>query len=111
MKISIIGSRSFFDYTMLEKILNKEKIDILVSGGAKGADSLGEQYAKNNNIPTLIFKPDWKKFGRAAGFIRNKDIIDNSDKVIAFWDGKSKGTLNSINLAKKQNKKVIIYEF
>ena len=111
MKISIIGSRSFFDYTMLEKILNKEKIDILVSGGARGADSLGEQYAKNNNIPTLIFKPDWKKFGRAAGFIRNKDIIDNSDKVIAFWDGKSKGTLNSINLAKKQNKKVIIYEF
>ena len=111
MKLSIIGSRSFFDYTMLEKILNKEKIDILVSGGAIGADSLGEQYAENNNIPTLIFKPDWKRFGRAAGFIRNKDIIDNSDKVIAFWDGKSKGTLNSINLAKKQNKKVIIYEF
>lgn len=114
MKISIIGSRTFNDYDLLRDIVlskfNPSDIDVIVSGGAKGADKLGEQFAEEFNKRTNIFLPDWKKYGKSAGFIRNADIIKNSDYVFAFWDGVSKGTLNSINTAKKLNKKIkIIY--
>ena len=79
-------------------------LDVIVSGGAKGADSLARHYAVVNDIELVEFIPDWKKYGRGAGMKRNKDIIENCDYCIAFWDGKSKGTKNSINLAKKSNK-------
>jgi predicted Rossmann fold nucleotide-binding protein DprA/Smf involved in DNA uptake len=109
VNVAVIGSRTFNDYNLVEKTLSGiDDIDCIVSGGAKGADSLGEEYALNNSIKTMIFKPDWKRYGRGAGFVRNKTIIDNADVVVAFWDLKSKGTKNSIELAKKQNKKVVI---
>lgn len=106
IKIAVIGSRKFNNYEFLCSILNKykENIFLLVSGGAKGADSLGEKWANENNIKTLIIKPNWEKFGRSAGFIRNKDIVDESDMVIAFWNGKSKGSKNTIDYATKQGK-------
>lgn len=101
MKVAVVGSRSFTDYELLKKTLDElyPNITRIVSGGAKGADSLSEQYAKEEGIPTQIFKPDWEKHGKAAGFIRNRDIVENSDMVIAFHDGQSKGTANSIELA------------
>lgn len=109
MKIAVVGSRTFNDYKLLRSTLNKyDHIELIVSGGAKGADSLAEKYARENGIETLIFKPDWDKNGKAAGYIRNVDIIKNCDLVIAFWDGKSKGTKHSIDLAKNGNKKIII---
>ena len=115
MKIAIVGSRTFSDYNLLERHINdiakSFNIIKIISGGANGADTLGEKYANINKIPTLILKPDWGKYGKGAGYIRNKDIINSSDKVVAFWDGKSKGTLNSINLAKKQNKLIQMIEF
>ncbi len=80
-------------------------------GGAKGADSLGEEYAKENNIPTKIFIPDWDKYGKSAGMIRNTDIVNESELIVAFWDGISSGTLDSINKAKKNNKKVLIINY
>lgn len=94
MKIAIIGSRTFNDYELLRQSLDEFSfeanvdISLIVSGGANGANSLGERYAHENNIETLIFLPDWKKHGKGAGFIRNQLIIDNADFVIAFWDGK-----------------------
>jgi hypothetical protein len=105
MKIAIIGSRTFNDYYTLQETLNpyKFKITTVVSGAAKGADLLGEKWALENNIKTLIFPADWNKYGKRAGFIRNKDIIKNCDYVIAFWDNKSKGTAHSISLCKKYN--------
>lgn len=112
MKIAIIGSRSFNDYQFLCQTLEKvkSKITLIVSGGARGADSLGERFAKDNNIPTKIFLADWDRLGKKAGFIRNKDIILNSDVVIAFWDGVSSGTKHSISLAEQNNKPTkIIY--
>lgn len=115
MKIAIVGGRDFFDYELLKESvfqnLSLDDIDCVVSGGAKGADSLGEKFAEEFNLDTLIFKPDWKKYGRSAGHIRNKDIIENADFVFAFWDGMSKGTKGSINIANKLNKtlKVILY--
>jgi predicted Rossmann fold nucleotide-binding protein DprA/Smf involved in DNA uptake len=111
MKVAVIGSRGFNDYELVKKTLSNMKITLLVSGGAKGADTLGEQYAKEKGIETKIFLPDWDTHGKAAGMLRNTDIINESEVVVAFWDGTSKGTLDSINKAKKLNKKLIIIDY
>ena len=108
MKVAVIGSRGLDDYELVCNTLKYIKIDLLISGGAMGADSLGEKYANENNIPTMIFLPDWEKHGKAAGFIRNSDIINEGELIIAFWDNSSKGTLDSIKKAEKLNKKIII---
>lgn len=115
MKLAIVGSRSFMDYELLiSKIkLFTRGINIteIVSGGAKGADSLAERFAKDQNIKTKIFPADWNNFGKSAGMIRNKDIVKYSDIIIAFWDGKSTGTKNSIDLCLKLKKKISIVYF
>lgn len=111
MKVAVIGSRSFNDYEKLKDTLSKIDVSLLVSGGANGADKLGEQYANENNIPTKIFLPDWKKHGKAAGFLRNTDIINEAELVVAFWDQQSNGTRDSIQKAEKQGKKVMIISF
>lgn len=110
MKIAIIGSREFNDYNLLVNVLNpvKHKITLIVSGGARGADSLAERFAQENKIQTTIFLPDWDKHGKKAGFLRNQDIINTADVVIAFWNGESPGTKHSIELAKKFNKPIKI---
>lgn len=111
MKIAVIGSRSFNDYELLQKTLKQYQPECIVSGGAKGADVLAERYAKENNINLLVFKPEWGRYGKIAGIKRNELIINNSDMVIAFWDGVSKGTKSSIDIAKKNNKPLIIVNF
>lgn len=111
MKVAVIGSRGFNDYEKMKSVLNNITISEIISGGAIGADSLGAKYANENSISLCVFLPDWKKYGKGAGFIRNKLIVDNSDMVVAFWDGKSKGTKNSIDYSKKINKKVIIISY
>lgn len=113
VKLAIIGSRSFDNYSLLENKLKEylSKVELIISGAAKGADSLGEQWAKNNNIKTLIFPADWNKHGKKAGFIRNEDIIKNCDGCIAFWDKKSSGTKHSISLCEKYNKPYKIIYF
>ena len=111
MRVAVIGSRNFSDYQKVKKVLDQLEISLIVSGGAKGADTLGYQYALENSIETLIFRAEWDKYGKSAGYIRNVDIIDNSDIVLAFWDGKSKGTLHSINLAKKKGKALLIIKY
>lgn len=108
MKVAVIGSRTFMNYEEVKRVLSTMKITLLVSGGAKGADSLGERYAKENNIETKIFLPDWNKHGKIAGFIRNTDIVNEAELVIAFWDGISKGTLDSIKKADAQGKRLLI---
>lgn len=116
MNVAIIGSREFNDYKLLEKsileIIVNNNIDItkIISGGARGADKLSEIYANKYKIPIEIILPDWS-IGKSAGFIRNSDIINKCDIVIAFWNGISKGTLDSIKKAKKLNKTVFIINF
>jgi len=111
MKLAIVGSRTFNDYEMVKDSLKDLTITEIVSGGAKGADALAEKFAKVNNIPVKIFKPDWAKYGRGAGPVRNKQIVEYADKVIAFWDGESKGTKSSIDLATKELKLLSIKRF
>ena len=108
MNIAIIGSRGFSNYELVKTTLEKYEAKLIVSGGAKGADTLGERWALENGIPTKIFLPDWEKQGKSAGYIRNKDIIANSDIVIAFWDGISKGTKHSIDIATNAGKQLIV---
>jgi len=116
IKIAIVGSRDFVDYEffikMLEPVFLKLSgyIDCIVSGGAKGADSMAERYAKDNRINTIIYRPDWKKYGRGAGIVRNRIIIKNSDLVIAFLKNNSRGTTNAINIAKELKKELIVFE-
>ena len=115
MKVAIIGSRTFNDYDRLETTLDMLSagfgFNVVVSGGADGADSLAEQYADNRHLNRIIHLPKWQLHGKAAGMIRNRDIIDDADVVVAFWDGKSRGTKNSMNLAKEQKKTTIIIYF
>lgn len=115
MVLAIIGSRDFNDYEQLSYFIRKnvkvDNITEIVSGGARGADALAEKFAMEYHIPTTIFKPNWQKFGRPAGMIRNKDIIEKSEVVFAFWDGISKGTANSLKLAEKAKKSIYIYQY
>ena|SRR3990172_2853504 len=103
--VAVIGSRSFSNKELLSKTLGTFKVTKIISGGAKGADSLAEEYAKKNDIPIEIILPNWS-LGRRAGMLRNTTIIERCDFVIAFWDGESKGTADSIKKAKKMGKKV-----
>jgi hypothetical protein len=109
MKLAIIGSRSFSDFEIVEsEYLKLKGVTEIVSGGAKGADQLGEALAEKYNLRLSVFIPDWKTYGRAAGVVRNKSIVEASDYVLAFWDGKSKGTQSSIKFCEKMGKELLI---
>lgn len=132
MKIAVVGSREFKDIALIKEILINEfqPNDVLVSGKAPGVDSIAEGFidewnSNTGDFPKIIFKADWnnlshpdaiiktnrfgKKYDAKAGMRRNILIINEADKVIAFWDGKSAGTKNSIDLAIKQGKPLDIY--
>lgn len=93
MKVIVAGSRSFCDYPRLSRVLATiPAIGEVVCGEARGADSLGRRWAEEHNIPVKSFPAQWDKYGRAAGPIRNREMGDYADYLVAFWDGKSKGT-------------------
>lgn len=112
MKLAIVGSRTFTDFDYFEKeLLEKIKasdVEYIISGGANGVDTLAELFAKKHGIKMVVYKPDWNKYGKKAGYMRNVDIISECDNCIAFWDGKSPGTKHSIDIAKKQQKNLEI---
>ena len=101
MKIAIIGSRNVTVSDIDRYISNNEEI---VSGGAAGVDRCAEEYAKANGLKLTVFLPKYELYGRAAPIIRNKEIVDYADKIIAFWDGNSRGTLSVIKYAQKIGK-------
>jgi hypothetical protein len=103
MKVAIIGSRSISVEINLDFLPS-----VIVSGGAIGIDTQARIYALKNNIQLIEFLPDYKKFGRSAPLIRNRQIIDSCDVLIAYWDGVSKGTKFTIDAAKKLGKNVTI---
>lgn len=113
MKIAIVGSRTFDDYNKLVNELTplKEQITEVISGGAKGADTLAEKWAKDNNIKSTVYHADWDRWGKSAGFRRNIDIVNTSDLVVAFHDGISKGTAHTIKIARDLGKTVKVYGF
>ena len=101
MKVIIAGMRDFFDYEVVKKVIKESGYPIteVVCGCAAGVDSLGERWAKENNIPIKSFPADWNKHGKSAGPIRNNAMAEYADGLIAVWDGTSKGTKNMITRA------------
>ena len=102
MKIAIIGSRNL-TITNPENFVPSNCTEI-ISGGASGIDTCAAEYARKNGIPLTEILPEYNKYGRAAPRVRNKQIVEYADEVIAFWDGVSRGTLSVINYCKKLNK-------
>ena len=101
MKIAIIGSRSITDADIGKYVSAGDEI---VSGGAAGIDTLAAEYAKRNGLKLTVFLPEYEKYGRAAPIVRNKQIVDYADKVVALWNGSSKGTMSVIEYAEKIGK-------
>jgi len=115
VRIIVAGTRTFFNYRLtkevLDELINKlgQSLEI-VSGGAKGADYMGEKYASEHDIPVKRFDADWS-IGKRAGIIRNELMGNYADGAICFWDQKSRGTLHMINYMKKLNKPVLIINY
>lgn len=107
-KVCICGCRDFTNYDFFKEkclFLLKNHLPnvIIISGGAKGVDTLAERFAKELNLQNDIYKADWGKYGKSAGPKRNLEMVKNADGVIAFWDFKSRGTKTTIQFSKENN--------
>ncbi len=105
MKVIIAGSRNFTDQKIVDRVITDSGFEIsqVVSGGARGVDTCGEYWAEDNGVDIEVFSADWQKYGRAAGPIRNKQMANYAEALIAIYDSsKSKGTANMIKQAKEQ---------
>ena len=112
LRVAVIGSRNFSNYKLLDAYLYEYFAPFkLISGGASGADSLAEEFARRRDLKKKIYKAKWQKYGKRAGFVRNEKIVKNCDVVVAFWDGESKGTKMTIDLARKIGLKVYVIMF
>lgn len=112
MNLIIAGSRDWFSVYQCEQALSEfttkhmtddDKQLVIISGGARGADKCGEFTAKLHDIPCMVIPADWDKYGRSAGFKRNHDMAAKADALLAFWDGKSRGTAHMIDVARKNS--------
>lgn len=108
MKLAIIGSRNCPPIDI--EVHLKYIPDTIISGGAKGADTYAREFAQKHNLKLIEFLPEYDKYGKGAPLVRNKLIVENSDCVLAFWDGKSKGTEYTLDYAKQLNKPIKIVE-
>jgi hypothetical protein len=106
MKTAIVGSRNIENYDLLKQAVKGLKITMVISGGANGVDKMAERYAHENSLPLTVLPADWQAHGKSAGMIRNHEIVKTADQIIAIWDGHSRGTAATINMAKKAGKAV-----
>lgn len=112
-RVIIAGSRDFSDYDALKSyadvklsnISRRDSIEV-VSGCARGADTLGERYAEERGYGIKKFPADWNRYGKSAGYLRNVEMAEYADALIAFWDGKSKGTEHMIRIAKNRGLRI-----
>jgi hypothetical protein len=109
-KVIVAGSRGFSDYTLLraklDALLAGKLADgatvTIVSGGARGADTLGERYAEERGLTCLVMPADWDRHGRSAGYKRNEEMANVANALVAFWDGRSPGTKHMIDIARQR---------
>jgi hypothetical protein len=118
LKLIVAGGRDFDDYDGLSTILNrladdefKDNSVSLVSGMAKGADALGYMFAHKNNVKVYEFHADWNRHGKRAGYLRNEEMGQFADALVAFWDGDSKGTKHMIDYMIELGKHVTVIEY
>ena len=111
MKTIIAGSRSFDDIKLVYRAIAESDFYIteVVSGTANGIDKLGEEYARNFRLKVKRFPAMWDIYGKSAGYIRNVQMAEYSDALVAVWDGVSKGTKHMIDIAKAKGLKVYVY--
>ena len=111
MRVIIAGGRNVTKYAYVEDAVSSSGFDIseVVSGCARGADTLGEQWAKLNGINIKRFPADWDLHGKRAGSLRNIEMGNYADALIALWDGESRGTKHMIDYATKQGLEVFVY--
>lgn len=112
-----MGGRDFNDFDFLDKEIqalrekNNWEITLIVSVGAVGADALAEIFADKYKIPLRIHYAEWNRYGNQAGFFRNQLIVDDSDIIIAFWNGASTGTKSTIDFAREEGKEVLVITY
>ena len=116
IKLAIVGSRNFNHYDVLNRVVdefllnNDFQLISIISGGCRGTDLLAEQYSVKNLIDLITFKPEWGKYGRKAGIIRNHDIIKSCDVCLAFWLKGSRGTEHDIRLCSQYKKPCWVFD-
>jgi len=119
IRLAVVGSRTITDFNIVADYLddlifktNKiSAVGLIISGGARGIDRLAERYADERGIKKKVIKPDWNTYGKRAGYLRNIEIVKNASMVVAIWDGKSKGTKHTIDIAEREGKEVIIFKY
>lgn len=109
MKVAIVGSRRLTDVDISRYI--PAGVTEIITGGAKGIDTLAEKYADENGIKKTIIKPNYRRYKRGAPLKRNKEIVQMADKIIVLWDGESRGTKFTIDYAKRVGKELKLYIF
>ena len=114
-KVIIAGGRDFCNFqqltaTMDAVLVNKSQVTI-ISGGANGADSLGERYARLRGYPLIVMKADWDKYGKRAGYLRNEDMLRIATAAVCFWNGISRGTSHMIDLTMQSGKPLRVIRY
>jgi hypothetical protein len=117
VKLIIAGGREFTNYNMLkdrvDKIISNIEVDLIISGGARGADTLAIEYAKERKLPWHVEEADWTKYGKSAGYIRNEVMAKMATHLVAFWSGvkERSGTYHMIQLAEKYKLKIRVVRY
>lgn len=117
IRLIVAGGRDFSNYAQLKSILDRfvkkhnDSEIVIISGNARGADSLGERYAAETEIRVEKYPADWGQHGKKAGFIRNAEMAKVADVLIAFWDGQSRGTKHMIEQMRKLQKSVYVFDY
>lgn len=110
-RVAIVGSR---DYPTLNKVIEYVRGlpqgTLIISGGARGVDTIAVDAAKECGLEFLVFEADWEKYGPSAGPRRNRKIAEACDEVVAFWDGSSRGTMTTVKMAQELGKPVTIFD-
>lgn len=118
-KVMVCGGRTFDDdetlFSVLDGLCNVYPVDpydtTIISGGARGADSLANEYAHSRGLELIECPADWERYGKSAGYRRNADMVKQADVVVAFWDGESKGTKHSIDLTLAAGKPLLVVTY
>lgn len=119
-KVIVAGGRDFADYAYLKEKLDEVFASLgdldshpieIISGMAKGADTLGIKYAEEHKLTMVLYPANWKKYPRMAGILRNMNMLVTATHLVAFWDGKSHGTKHMIEIAKEKGIPVWIFDY
>lgn len=110
-RVAIIGSRDFADLDAVRAFVRGLPVDtVVVSGGARGVDRVAAAEAQRCGLTIVVYRADWIRYGRRAGYLRNVSIVEHAERVVAFWDGASKGTRHTIEIARRAGTPVEIRE-